>query len=89
MKIRQGFALKEVSNQYIVLYETKEYRQNNDIIVINQSGKFLWDLLLDFNTKEDLIQQLCQHYQVTYQQALEDIEIFLSHLEKYQIIEFS
>ena len=51
------------------------------MISLNTVGCYLWELLEAEQTAESLADALTQHYEVTYEKALEDVQRFVSLLE--------
>lgn len=87
MKIKKGYVLREVANQYIVVPTGNEALNFNGIITLNKTGKFLWELLQTPQTKETLVSSLLAHYNVTHDVANVDVEEFINNLQKKNILE--
>lgn len=87
MKIKSGYILREVANQYIVVPTGNEALNFNGIITLNKTGKFLWELLQTSQTKETLVSSLLAHYNVTQDVANADVEEFINNLQKNKILE--
>mgnify|MGYP007095657831 FL=1 len=45
MKIKNGFAKREIAGSYIVVPVGKEASEFNGMITLNESGSFFWDCL--------------------------------------------
>ena len=52
MKIKDGFMLRKVGGQYVVVALGEASRSFNGIIRLNESGKFLWEQLSADKTPE-------------------------------------
>jgi hypothetical protein len=48
---------------------------------LNETGQFLWSLLASEKSGEELIHSLCEEYELTTEQASEDLAAFLSDLK--------
>ena len=55
MKIKDGFILREVAGNYIVVAVGSAVKTFNGVINLNQTGAFLWELLQKGAEKEDLV----------------------------------
>lgn len=60
--------------------------QRGQVKVLNQVGAFLWELLDGQHSVADLIEQLCQSYEVDEQTAQADILAFLKDLETRDLL---
>ena len=85
MKIKQGFILREVSGNYIVVAVGEGTKTFNGMIQLNDTGAFLWKLLEKGATQEQMIEQMASEYAVEKQLAEkttpeEIIEVFKAFL---------
>ena len=60
--------------------------QRGQVKVLNQVGAFLWELLDGQHTVADLVEQLCQSFEVDEQTAQADILAFLKDLEARDLL---
>ena len=86
MKIKEGFILREASGCYCVMYLGGEL-QFNGMITLNETGAFIWRAIEKGLSIEEIIKAICNEYEISYQQASNDFEIFLSKMRGAQIIE--
>ena len=54
---------------------------------MNETCAFLWDLMQTPKTAEQLAQSLTEEYEVTYQQALADVDIILKDLAAKGVVQ--
>ena len=57
------------------------------MITVNEIGAFLWNLLQEDVTKEDLVAKVLDEYEVDEETAREDIQEFLDTLVSGGILE--
>lgn len=57
MKIKNGFAKREIAGSYIVVPVGKEASEFNGMITLNESGSFFWDCLQNDTTFDDAIEK--------------------------------
>ncbi len=86
MKIKDGFMLRKVGGQNIVVALGEASRSFNGMIRLNDTGVFLWEKLKDDVTEEQLLAALTAEYSVDPAQAKADIAEFLSTLKKAALL---
>lgn len=86
MKIKDGFMLRKVGGQYVVVALGEASRSFNGIIRLNDTGKFLWEQLSADSTEEQLCAALLAEYDVTEQQAQSDVSDFTETLKKAALL---
>ncbi|MCD8122321.1 MAG: PqqD family protein [Clostridiales bacterium] len=82
MKIRKGFILRKVAGKYVVVAVGPASKSLNGMIKLNDTGAFCWDYLLQGISKEDLVNRLAAEYDVTREQAAQDVKAFLDTLRE-------
>ena len=83
MKITEGFLLRKVANQSIVMPMGKKAFDFNRAITLNETAAFLWAILEKEDvTKEQLKQKLRAEYDVDETTAENDIDKFLNKLRE-------
>lgn len=87
MKIKANYVLREVAGQNIVVPVGKETLKFNGMINLNNSGKFLWNLLKEDKTIDDLVKALMDKYEVSEEVALTDINKFIAVLKENNFLE--
>ena len=88
MKIKKGFVAKEIAGQYVVVALGQASKIFNGIIKLNESGKFIWDMLATGAEKEDIINALLNEYEgVDRETAEKDVDKFINELIGANILE--
>ena len=80
MKRSQNFILRCVVDTWVLMPVGPAVVEFPGMIKLNEAGCFLWGLLEKERTEEALIQTLVENYEVTPQQAAEDLKKFLEPL---------
>ncbi|MBR2499224.1 MAG: PqqD family protein [Clostridia bacterium] len=80
MKIKEGFIIREVAGNFIVVAVGSAVKQFNGVITLNETGSFLWKKLQDGCEKEDLIDALLNEYEVGKDVAEADVTAFIEKL---------
>ena len=86
MKIKQGFILREVSGNFIVVAVGEGTKTFNGMIQLNDTGAFLWKLLESGATEEQMIEQMVKEYSVEKQIASEDVKEFIESLKEANLL---
>lgn len=86
MKIKDGFLLRQVAGNSIVIAVGEEALNFNGMITINGAGTFLWKQLETGATKEELLAAMQKEYDVDEATASRDIDDFLENLRKADLI---
>lgn len=86
MKIKDGFMLRKVGGQYVVVALGEASRSFNGIIRLNDTGRLLWEQLSTEKTERQLCEALLAEYDVTPQQAQADVAEFVQTLKKAALL---
>jgi len=73
MKIKEGFKLRTLGRDYIVIGEGTKQVNFNAVISLNETAAFLWNELLgkDFDI-EEMAKKLTEQYEVDVETARKD-----------------
>ena len=82
MKIKENFALRQVAGNWVVLPLAAATLDFNGMLTLNESGCLLWNLLKQGSSREALATALTEEYDVTFEQALADVDEYLEKLDK-------
>lgn len=81
MKIKEGFILRQVGDQAVVVAVGAASRDFNGIIKLNPTGKFLWEKLEKDITPEQLLAEMLDVYEIDEETAKADISQFVAKLK--------
>jgi hypothetical protein len=59
----------------------------NSLYTLNPVGSVLWDFMNESHTISEMVQRVCDEFEVTANQAQQDIEMFLESLMAEQLIQ--
>ncbi len=87
MKIKEGFVLRSVADNFIVIGVDGEAVDFNGMITLNETGAFLWRILTEQDISRDgLVKMLTSEYMVDVNIAEEDIDAFLKKLADADVL---
>jgi len=87
MKIKEGFILRTIAKEHVVVAIGKASTVLNGIIKLNNSSAFLWNILNDGAEKDDLVSALQERYGIPEDVADRDVSAFLEVLSSVGCIE--
>lgn len=87
MKIKDGFILRKIANNDIVIPTGNNIADFNGVISLNETAAFLWSLLLKDTTLPELIDAYIQQFEISKETAQVDAECFLMHLKLKNMLE--
>lgn len=86
MKIKEGFLLREVAGQTVVI-PTGTTMELNAMITLNETGAFLWKAMQEETTEDALVQALLKEYDVDEATAKDAVKAFVAKLNENGIAE--
>ena len=87
MKIKEGFKLRTLCGEHIVVGEGINVVDFNKMLTLNDSAAWLWEQVQgrDF-TSADLVALLMEKYEVEEQRAAEDVDKLLQTWQQEGIV---
>ena len=86
MKLKEGFLLRQIAGQTVVL-PTRGDLNLNMMITLNETGAFLWQQLQKETDEAALIAALLQEYAVDEATAAASVTGFVQKLQKNKFLE--
>ncbi|MBU1050860.1 PqqD family protein [Candidatus Bipolaricaulota bacterium] len=87
MKRKADFMMENVGGEYLLVPLGSQVMDINGIITLNDSGAYLWKLLEEEHTVDDLAAALAERFEVTPTQALTDVNVFLKQIGEVGMLE--
>ena len=87
MKIKEGFVLRQVADNWVVLPVGQASVNFNGMISLNESGALLWRTLEQGGDRNAMADALLDEYDVEREEALADVDAFIAALTKAGCIE--
>ena len=87
MKIREGFLLRNVAWNNVVVPIGQATLDFNGMMSLNETGAFIFSKMLDGTTKEQLIEDLISEYEVEREIAQKDVDDFIKKVEGEGLLE--
>ncbi len=87
MKVKEGFILREIADTIVVVPTGKAVAEFQGMITLSKSAKFVWELLQEDITLEEIANQLVEKYKIDFQRAKDDAQGFINKLKDAKVIE--
>ena len=87
MKIKDGFILRKIAGEDIVVPIGNNIADFNGIINLNESAAFILKLLEEDTSAENLVESLKKEYEIDEELAKNDVDTFLNILKEHKMLE--
>lgn len=87
MKIKENLAIREVAGTWVVLPLSDKVLDFNGMLTLNNSGLLLWRKLEEGSDREAMAKALTDEYDVSFEQALADVDKFIEKLKRAGCLE--
>lgn len=82
MRIKEGFVLREVAGQCVVIATGEASKTFHGMIKLNATGKEIWQGLQEGLDRIAIAERLQEQFQVESEQVLADVDEFLSQMQE-------
>ncbi len=86
MIVKKEMIKREIAGDTILVPVGKAVYDANGLFVLNELGAFIWDLLPEAESAEDICRAVLAEYEVTEEVAARDIAEFLDKLRGMGIL---
>ena len=86
LRCKPGYALREVLGEYLTIPVSLAPEEASRMAVLNEEGKFLWEQLQTDQTLESLVEAMTDIYEVSTENARQDIMEFLIEMDKHRLL---
>lgn len=88
MKIKEGFEMRNICGENIIIAHGKENIDFTKVITLNESAALLWDKVVgrDFS-EEELVRLLLEEYEVEQTCATEDVKSLVASWAEAGLVE--
>jgi hypothetical protein len=87
MKIKEDLMLRNINEDWIIIPMGERLAEFNGIVKTNQSGSFIWKLLEEAKSREEIIAAMLQEYDIDEETAAFEFDTFLNTLLKANMLE--
>lgn len=80
MKIKGKYVVRTVAGETIVVPAGGAVNDSNILIMLNESGVELWNLLYEGCTEKEVVEHFCGEYEVEKETVLKDLSEFIEYI---------
>lgn len=86
MKIVSGFIVRQIAGETVAIPSGSSAHRLSGLIALNDSGKFLFELMQTEQTEYSLIHALLENFEVDPDTAKQDVTDFIAMLQEYDLL---
>ena len=86
MIIKKELIKREIAGDTILVPVGKTVLESNGLYMLNELGAFIWNLLPNADSEEDICNAVVRQYDVARETAQRDVSEFLGSLRRMSII---
>lgn len=87
MKAKDGFVLRTIVDEYMIMPTGANISQFDGTVVLNEVSAFLWEQLQKPVTREQLLSALLATYEVSREIAEKDLDMLLQRFAELGLLE--
>ena len=82
MRIKDGFVLREVAGQVIVIATSEASVEFHGMVKLNATGKRIWQGISDGLSSQEIARSLASEYSVSEDKALADVNAMVERMRQ-------
>lgn len=86
MKIKGQYVVRNIAGETVVVPVSGGNLDSNVLIMLNETGAFLWNLLYSGSDEDKIVSAFCEEYNVDEETVKNDLYEFISYLESKGIV---
>ena len=86
MKIKDGFLLREIAGRFMAVPIGERTAEMHGMVALNETGAFMWKKLADGCTENELLEAVLAEYEVSEEDAAENVKEFLAYLHDEKLL---
>lgn len=86
MIVKKELIRREIAGETVLVPVGKAVYDGNGLFVLNELATFIWDLLPQVDTEEEICKAILEEYDVSEAEAAQDVQAFLNTLRDMHIL---
>ena len=86
MIIKKELIKREIAGDTILVPVGKTVYDSNGLFVLNELGAFIWEILPNMETEDEICEAILAEYDVSPEEATRDVKEFLQKLSELHIL---
>lgn len=87
MKRKSDFMLQSVGDKYLLVPLAAQVMDTNALITLNPTARYVWELMAEDRSVDELATALVERFDVTGDQARSDVQAFLDEINGMGLLE--
>ena len=87
MEIKKEMIHRQLAGENILVPGGNAVLDLNGLFVMTETGAFIWSILPQAETEDEIVDKMLEEYDVDRETAQEDVKEFLGRLREYRIID--
>lgn len=87
MRIKGEYVLREIAGEFILVPIGNTAMEMNGMITLNEVGVFIWNKLKGECTREELLREILECFEIDEEHAGSDLDEFLQQLNEAHLIQ--
>lgn len=87
MKIKEGFVLRQVADQWMAVPIGGMAEKVHGLIALNETGADIWKILQEDHTEEEVVDILMASYESDREEVGQSVKEFISSLQESDILD--
>ncbi len=87
MQIKKELIKREIAGDTILVPVGKTVLDSNGLFVLNELGAFIWEILPEVETEEEICKAILAEYEVSPEAVAKDVADFLEKLKQMNIVD--
>lgn len=87
MEIKKKLMKRQIAGDTFLVPLGKQVYDSNGLFFLTEVGAFIWDLLPQLQSKEDVVKAILEEYDVEEAVAKADVDSFFEKLKTLEIID--
>lgn len=87
MKIKDGYILKDVAGEKIVIATGKQKLNFNGVMTFNSVGADVFNMLDGINSIDDIAKKIAEDYNVPFERVKTDVENLIKKMKEHNLID--
>lgn len=86
MKAKEGFVLRNIVGEFILMPVGDNIGKFKGTILLNEVSAFIWEKIQNPISKEELLREILEQFEVEESVAAADLDALLAKFEEYDVI---
>lgn len=87
MKVKEGLVVRKMNDSYVAVAVGDLVNEFNGLVRLNETAYFVFNLLKEEQTKEDLIEALTKEYNVDSERISNDLDKMLNIFRENELLD--